>query len=81
MAATHEVNQYTDGTRGGGYGRALRMGVVTAIALAVLSVAEFVVAKQIDDPTWWMVPFMVLKGGLILDVFMHVRDLRGEGAH
>jgi len=59
----------------------VRKGVIAALLLAVLSVAEYVLANEVDNATWYMVPFMVLKGAVILDVFMHVRALRGEGAH
>lgn len=59
----------------------IRKGVIAAILLAVLSVAEYALAKEVDNATWYMVPFMIFKGLVILDVFMHVRALRGEGAH
>ena len=59
----------------------IRRGIVSALLLAVLSVVEYVVAQEIDNPTWYLVPFMVAKGVIILDVFMHVRAIRGEGGH
>jgi hypothetical protein len=59
----------------------IRKGLVAALLLAVLSVIEYVLAQEIDNPTWYMVPFMFAKGIVILDVFMHVRALRGEGSH
>lgn len=60
----------------GGHNAAVRRGGIAAVILAVLSVAEFIVAGQLDNPTWALVPFMVAKGLIILDVFMHVRDLK-----
>ncbi len=59
----------------------IRRGVIAAVLLAVLSVAEYFLAAEVDNATWYMVPFMVLKGLVILDVFMHVRALFGQGAH
>ena len=59
----------------------IRKGVVAAALLAVLSVIENVLASEIENPTWYMVPFMFAKGWIILDIFMHVRALRGEGGH
>ncbi len=61
--------------------RMITRGVLAAVALAVLSLIEYWVALYFDDPTWWLVPFMVLKGWVVLDFFMHVRALRSEGAH
>ena len=56
-------------------------GLAAALLLAILSIAEYVLADQFENPTWWMVPFMLVKGWVILDTFMHVRALRGEGGH
>jgi hypothetical protein len=64
-----------------GYLMGRRRGIAAALVLAVLSVLEFIIAKEVSDPTWWMVPFMVLKGALILEIFMHVSDLKKKGAH
>lgn len=52
-----------------------------ALLLAVLSLGEYYLASKYDNPTWVMVPFMVAKGALILDTFMHIRALRNDGAH
>lgn len=60
-------------------GDRVRLGVRIAIALAVLTVVEYLVAVTIDDPLRWLVPFILAKGWLILDYFMHVRDLRPGG--
>jgi cytochrome c oxidase subunit IV len=61
--------------------RMITRGVLAALVLAVLSLLEYWVALEFDDPTWYLVPFMVFKGGLILDTFMHIRALRNDGAH
>lgn len=56
-------------------------GGVAAVLLAMLSVAEFAVTKSVEVATWYMVPFMILKGLVILQVFMHVGDLWNDGEH
>ncbi len=56
-------------------------GIAVALLLAVLSLGEYYLASKYDNPTWVMVPFMVAKGALILDTFMHIRALRNDGAH
>ncbi|HNJ96513.1 MAG TPA: hypothetical protein PLV13_00185 [Ilumatobacteraceae bacterium] len=59
----------------------IRRGVAAALLLAALSLAEYFVAVEIDDPTWYLMPFIVVKGWVVLDIFMHVRAIRSEGAH
>ncbi len=63
------------------YRKMVVRGVAAAVLLAVLSIAEYILAGELDNPTWAMVPFMFGKGWVILDTFMHVRALRNEGAH
>ena len=65
----------------GHYKMMIRRGLLAAAVLAVLSVLEYVVAQELSHPTWFLVPFMFGKGAIILDTFMHVRALRGEGSH
>ncbi|MDP6215287.1 MAG: hypothetical protein QGI41_10160 [Acidimicrobiales bacterium] len=54
----------------------IQRGWFTAGALAVLTLVEYVVATTVDAPTLWLLPFIVAKGGLILEVFMHSSDLK-----
>lgn len=64
------------------YRAKVRLGLLVAFGLAVLSVVEYFVAAAVDNPIWWLIPFMLAKGWLILEYFMHVSDLRhgnGEG--
>jgi hypothetical protein len=56
-------------------------GVIAAIALAVLTVIEFFVATGLEDPLLALLPFVALKGWIILDTFMHVRAVFGDGDH
>ncbi len=65
----------------GHYKVMIRRGFLAAAVLAVLSVLEYVVAQEMTHPTWFLVPFMFGKGAIILDAFMHIRSLRGEGGH
>ncbi len=54
---------------------------VAALLLAVLSVAEYAVTQAVEVATWYLVPFMILKGAVILQVFMHVSDVWKGGEH
>ena len=58
-----------------------RLGLQVGLGLGVLTAIEFVIAVSIEDPLVWLLPFMLAKGWLILDYFMHVRDFSGEGGH
>jgi hypothetical protein len=64
-----------------GMKKATRKGVIAAVLLAVLTVIEFFVAIGLDDPLLALIPFVLLKGWVILDVFMHVRQVFREGGH
>lgn len=59
-----------------------RKGLVAVFWIAVLSLAEFAVAVALNGQlVWpWLVPIMAAKGWLIMDYFMHIRDLEG-GEH
>jgi len=57
---------------------ATRRGIAAAVILAVLSIVEFIVAVNFDNPLYPLLPFVVLKGWIILDTFMHVRAVFGE---
>lgn len=52
-----------------------RLGIRVAIGLGVLTIVEFVLAVNIGDPLLWLLPFVVAKGWLILDYFMHIRHV------
>jgi uncharacterized membrane protein len=56
------------------------LGWKVAGLLAVLTVIEYVIAVNVDSlVVVWLLPFIVAKGWLILDYFMHFRAfLRGE---
>ena len=57
-----------------------RLGIRVAVGLAVLTIVEFVLAVAIDDPLLWLLPFLIAKGWLILDYFMHIRHVFDGGS-
>jgi len=59
----------------------VRLGLIVAAALAVLTVVEYVIAVSIDDPLIWLLPFVIAKFALILEYFMHFSSLWGKGDH
>jgi len=64
-----------------GLKKASRKGLIAAGLLAVLTVIEYFVAIGLEDPLLALLPFVALKGWIILDTFMHVRAVFGEGDH
>lgn len=64
-----------------GLRKTTRKGLIAAALLAVLTVIEYFIAIGIDDPLLALLPFVVLKGWIILDAFMHVRQVFREGGH
>lgn len=61
---------------GSGLAAVAQRGWLTAGLLAILTLIEYVVATSVDRPTLWLLPFIVAKGALILEVFMHSSDLK-----
>jgi hypothetical protein len=55
--------------------KATRRGIVAAVILAVLTVIEFFIATGLENPLFALMPFVFLKGWIILDTFMHIRAL------
>ncbi len=58
--------------------KATRRGVIAALLLAVLTVVEFYVAINLENPLFALMPFILAKGWIILDSFMHIRALFSE---
>jgi hypothetical protein len=64
-----------------GYRKAIRHGLMGALWLTVLTIIEFIIAVVGDGEPWllWaLLPFVLLKGWIILDTFMHIRALWSE---
>lgn len=64
-----------------GLKKATRKGVIAVVWLAILSLAEFYIAVSVDQPLVPLLPFVLLKGWIILDSFMHIRAVFGDGDH
>jgi hypothetical protein len=64
-----------------GLRKTTRKGLIGAALLAVLTIIEYIVAISLEDPLLALLPFVALKGWIILDVFMHVRQVFKEGGH
>ncbi len=58
---------------------ATRKGLIATVLLGVLTVVEFFVAISLDDPLLALIPFVIVKGWIILDTFMHVKAVFGGG--
>lgn len=61
--------------------KATRKGLWGAFWLAVMTIVEFIIATAGDGQSWtlWaLLPFVVAKGWIILDTFMHIRALWSE---
>jgi cytochrome c oxidase subunit IV len=59
--------------------KATRKGLIAAGLLAILSVVEYIVAVEVEQPLLPLLPFVILKGWIILDSFMHIKALWQEG--
>ncbi|MFQ5557822.1 MAG: hypothetical protein ACE5GB_10010 [Acidimicrobiales bacterium] len=59
----------------------VRLGERVAAALAVLTMVEYIIAVGVDDPIVWLIPFVIAKGALIMEYFMHASALFGGGDH
>jgi hypothetical protein len=60
---------------------ATRKGLIGAALLGVLTIVEYIIAISLEEPLLALLPFVALKGWIILDVFMHVRQVFKEGGH
>lgn len=58
----------------------MRVGTLVGALLAVMTLIEYAVAVvPIEPRVVWLVVIALVKTWLILDFFMHVRQLRSEG--
>jgi hypothetical protein len=60
-------------------GKATRKGLMAALLLAVLTIIEYFVAISVEEPLLPLLPFVAVKGWIILDAFMHVRAVFHAG--
>lgn len=64
-----------------GFRAATRKGVMAAFWIAVMTIIEFIIAVAGDGEPWllWaLLPFVLAKGWIILDAFMHIKALWSE---
>ena len=59
----------------------IKTGWIVAAVIAVLTLIEYVIAVSVENPLLLLLPFVVAKGLLIMDYFMHIRKLWGGGDH
>ena len=59
--------------------KATKKGVIAALLLAVLTIVEYFVAISVEQPLLPLLPFVIVKGWIILDAFMHVRAVFHTG--
>jgi caa(3)-type oxidase subunit IV len=60
---------------------AARTGMAVFIALAVLTIVEFIVSQVLASATVPLILIALLKAGLIVQYFMHVYRLWREESH
>ena len=63
------------------YARRVTIGLLVALALVVLSIIEYIIAVGVDNPLIWLTPFVLAKGALILEYFMHFSVALRGGEH
>jgi cytochrome c oxidase subunit IV len=57
-----------------------KLGIWIAAWLGVLTLIEYLIAINVDNPLLLLLPFVVAKGWLIMRYFMHFQDVFG-GEH
>ena len=60
---------------------AYRLGYITLIVLAVLTIVEFWIAVNIESRIVWLAIIALLKAGIIVQNFMHIYRLWREESH
>ncbi|MEZ5412278.1 MAG: hypothetical protein R2761_29870 [Acidimicrobiales bacterium] len=84
MADTSErqaFHELTTEVHGRPLGQRLKIGALVMVALAVLTVIEYVIAVEVEHPLLPLLPFAALKFVLILEYFMHFTAVLGRGDH
>lgn len=70
-----EQPEQTETVEGSAYRAKVELGLIVAVALAILTLIEYFIAVEVENPTIWLVPFAVAKGALILEFFMHFSSI------
>ncbi len=58
-----------------------RLGLWVCGGLVLLTLIEYQIAVSVASNVTFLIPFVVLKGGLILWYFMHIGELWNGGEH
>jgi len=59
----------------------IRRNIIVGAVLAVLTVLEFWIALNLDNPTVALLIVALIKAALIVQYFMHIYRLRREEEH
>ena len=60
---------------------AYRLGIITAIILAVLTVVEYVVSVSLNGSVAFLMIIALIKAGVIVQNFMHIARIWREESH
>ncbi len=60
---------------------AYRLGIITAIILAVLTILEYVVSVNLNGSMVFLLLIALVKAGIIVQNFMHIARLWREESH
>ncbi len=58
-----------------------RVGLWVCAGLVILTLIEYQIAVSVESNVTFLVPFVLLKGALILWYFMHIGQLWNGGEH
>lgn len=58
-----------------------RIGVTVFVLLAVLTIIEYIIAVNLTGTVPYLAVIALLKAGLIVSYFMHIKQLRSTEAH
>ncbi|MCP3856980.1 MAG: cytochrome C oxidase subunit IV family protein [Actinomycetia bacterium] len=75
------MSEEPDERRNDGFAAREKLGWMVAGALFVLTLVEYFVAIQFEQPLLWLLPFIIAKGVLIIEYFMHFTALFKPGEH
>jgi cytochrome c oxidase subunit 4 len=60
---------------------AYRLGIITAVALAILTALEYFVSVGLNGSAVWLFIIALIKAGIIVQNFMHITRLWREESH
>jgi cytochrome c oxidase subunit 4 len=60
---------------------AYRLGIITVVALAILTALEYFVSVGLNGSAVWLFIIALIKAGIIVQNFMHITRLWREESH